>query len=56
VTGTAKGTGTGTVASAPTAKVDSPSLNALTVVLVVAAIFAGVFALAFVARRRPSAQ
>jgi hypothetical protein len=54
VTGAAKGAGTGTVASAPLAKVDSPSLNALTVVLVVGAIIVGVFGLAFVARRRPS--
>lgn len=53
VTGT--GTGTGTVASAPVAKVKSPSLNGWAVVLVFGAIVVGVFGLAYVARRRPSA-
>ena len=52
---TGAGTGTGTVASAPVAKVKSPALNGWAVVLVFGAIVVGVFALAYVARRKPSA-
>jgi plastocyanin len=49
------GSATGAAAkAAPVAKVKSPSLNVLAVVLVVGGILVGVFALAWFARRRPA--
>ena len=51
VTGAAKTTGGGKVAEGP--KINSPSLNVVAVILVVGAILAGIFGLAWIARRRP---
>lgn len=53
VTGSASATAAKTL---PTAKVHSPSLNATTVILVTGAILVGIFALAWFARRRPTAE
>jgi plastocyanin/sugar lactone lactonase YvrE len=53
---TGSGSGTGTIAEAPTAKVKSPSLNGFAVVLVFGGILLAVFGLAWFARRRPSEQ